>query len=58
MINLLLLNNFYPMIHRRIEKESVELLYYGLVTRYGPQSVASASGQHFKLFAFIFDTYN
>ena len=26
-INLLLLNNFYPVIYRRIQKESDELLY-------------------------------
>ena len=45
-INLLLLNNFYPVIYDiRVQKESDELLYiYGLVTLYGPQSVASASG--------------
>ena len=39
-----LLNNFYPVIsHRRAQKESVEFVVYGLVTRYGPQSAASAS---------------
>ena len=44
--NLLLLNNFYPVIYRRVQKENDELLYNtGLVTRYGPQlSVVSASG--------------
>ena len=26
------------MIYRRVEKESDELLYIGLVTRYGPQT--------------------
>ena len=35
-INLLLLNNFYPTIYRRV-------IVYDLVRRYGPQSVASAS---------------
>ena len=47
-MNLLLLNHFYPaMSHRRAqkEKESDEFIAYGSVTRYGPQSVASASGQ-------------
>ena len=40
----LLLNNFYPvMSRRRVRKESDELLCTVLVTRYGPQSVASAS---------------
>ena len=40
-INLLLLHNFYPVIsYRRIQKDSDELLYRVLVTRYGPQSVA------------------
>ena len=44
-INLLLLNNLYLMIsYRRVQKESDEL-YTVLVTRYGPQSVASASGE-------------
>ena len=32
------------MSYRRVQKESDELLYIGLVTRYGPQLVASASG--------------
>ena len=45
--NKFILNNFYPVTsYRRVEKESDELLcVYGLytVTRYGPQSVASAS---------------
>ena len=41
MINLLRLNNFYPvMSYRRVQKESDELLCNGLVTRYGPQSAA------------------
>ena len=31
------------------EKESDEHVVYGLVTRYGPQSVASASGEDSKL---------
>ena len=32
-------------MYRRVRKESDELLYvYGSVARYGPQSVASASG--------------
>ena len=44
-INLLPLDNFYPAIsYRRVRNESGELLYMVLVTRYGPQSVASASG--------------
>ena len=46
-IMLLLLNNFCPVIScRRVQKESDELEFvvYGLVTRYGPQSVASANG--------------
>ena len=38
-INLLLLNNFYLVIsYRRVEKESDELLYTRLVTRYGPRT--------------------
>ncbi|CAD1480804.1 unnamed protein product, partial [Heterotrigona itama] len=38
-INLLLVNNFYPMIsYRRVEKESDEFIVYGLVTRYGPRT--------------------
>ena len=44
-IRLLLLNNFHPVIsHRRVQpiKESGELLYTVLVTRYGPQSVKEA----------------
>ena len=49
MINLLLRNNFYPVMpYRRVRKESDELLYIlvivylheYLVTRYGPRSVA------------------
>ena len=36
-INLLLFNNFCLVIQRRI-------IVYGLITRYGPQSVARASG--------------
>ena len=45
-INLLLLDNFYQMIsYRRVQKESDELFaVYGSVTRYDPQSVASARG--------------
>ena len=40
---LIIINNFYPVIlYRRVEEESDEL--YGLVTRYGPQSVASVGG--------------
>ena len=40
MINLLLFNNLYPVISdRRVRKGSDELLVYGSVTRYGPQSV-------------------
>ena len=36
----------YPVIpYRRVQKESDELLDTVSVTRYGPQSVASASGQ-------------
>ena len=37
--------------YRRVqrERESDELLYTVLVTRYGPQSVASASGQSSRL---------
>ena len=38
MINLLLRNNFYPvMMYRRVRKEMEELLYTVLVARYGPQ---------------------
>ena len=44
MIDLLLLDNFCPVIsHRRVQKESDEFIVYGSVTRYGPQSVASAT---------------
>ncbi|KOX71901.1 hypothetical protein WN51_03046 [Melipona quadrifasciata] len=44
MTNLLLLNNFYPVIsYRPVRKEKRRIVVYGLVTRYGPQSVASAS---------------
>ena len=43
--NLLLLHHFYSVIsYRQVQKESDELLCTVLVTRYGPQSVASASG--------------
>ena len=48
MTNLLLLNNFYPVISLPTsskERESDELLYTALVTRYGPQSIASTIGQ-------------
>ena len=42
-INWLLFNNFYPvMSYQRVEEESDES-YTVLVTRYGPQSVASAT---------------
>ena len=47
MMNLSLLNNFCPVTsYLRVQKkrESDEFLYTILVTRYGPQSVASASG--------------
>ena len=45
MTNLLFLNNLYPVVsYRRVQKESDELFVYGSVARYGPQSVASASG--------------
>ena len=38
MINLLLVNNFCPvMSYRRVQKESVELLYTDSVVRYGPR---------------------
>ena len=41
-VSLLLLNNFYPVIsHQRAQKRRI--IVYGSVTRYGPQSVASAS---------------
>ena len=40
MINLLLL-----ILYRRVQEESDEITVYGSVTRYGPQSVDSASGQ-------------
>ena len=46
-INLLLLNNFHPVMSYDIdqfEKGSDELLCTVLVTRYGPRSIASASG--------------
>ena len=56
-INLLLLSNFYPVIsYRRVQKISDELLFYDLVTRYGPQSVASASGRS-SLFFRIFNKF-
>ena len=43
-INLLLLDHFCPVIScRRVRKESDELLCTDSVTRYGPQSVASAT---------------
>ena len=43
MINLLLVNNFYPvMSHRRVQRKKEATNF--LVTRYGPQSVTSASG--------------
>ena len=42
-INLLLLNNFYPVIMTG-SKRKRRIIVYGLVSRYGPQSVASASG--------------
>ena len=46
MINLSLLNNFYPVIlYRRVRNRKRRIIVYG-VTRYGPRSVASASGQN------------
>ena len=45
-IHLLLLNHFYPASYRRVSKESDELLLYGLVARYGPQSVVVTSCVH------------
>ena len=49
MRNLLLLDNFDPAIsilHRQVQKERRRrIIAYGSVTRYGPQSVASASDQ-------------
>ena len=48
-INLLLLDNFYPIISYTDEFKKTAANYctyiYGSVTRYGPQSVASAIGQ-------------
>ena len=47
MINLSLLDNFYPVTsYRRVRKKKKEtkLLYTVLVTRYGPQSVAQRKG--------------
>ena len=45
-MNLLLLDSFYPVTsYRQVRKESDELLYTVLVTRYGPQSVTNANGQ-------------
>ncbi|KAF3423979.1 hypothetical protein E2986_12756, partial [Frieseomelitta varia] len=39
-INLLLLNNFYPVIsYRWVEKRKRRFIVYGSVTRYGPQSI-------------------
>ncbi|KAF3425571.1 hypothetical protein E2986_14022 [Frieseomelitta varia] len=46
LINLLLLNNFYPAISYNIDefkKKATRYCIRGLVTRYGPQSVTSAS---------------
>ena len=46
MINLLLLNNFYPVTSLPTSSKRMRrIVVYGLVTRYGPQSVAGASGQ-------------
>ena len=43
-LSLLLLNHFYPVIsHRRVSKRKRRIIVCGSVTRYGPQSVASAS---------------
>ena len=47
MTNLLLLNNFYPVIVPTCSKRKRRIIVHGLVTRYGPQSVASASRQLF-----------
>ena len=47
MINLVLLNNSYPVDiipTSSKEKESDEFIVHGSVARYGPQSIASASG--------------
>ena len=46
MRNSLLPNNFYPMIW--VQEEGDELSCDGSVTRYGPQSAASASGQFYR----------
>ena len=51
-INVLLLTNFYPVIsYGRVQKGDDELLY--TVTRYGPQSVASA-----QFLSIPFDLFN
>ena len=45
-INLLLLNNFYPMVSYDIDefkRIATNYSIYSSVTRYGPQSVASAT---------------
>ena len=39
--NKFILNNFYPVIYRRVQKESDKLLYTVCVTRYGPHLVAN-----------------
>ena len=44
-VNSLLLNSFYPVnIIPTSSKRKRRTIVHGLVTRYGPQSVASASG--------------
>ena len=45
MISLLLLDNFYPVTsYRRAQEKQKATNNYGPVARYGPQSVAGASG--------------
>ena len=38
-VNLFFLDNFYPVVYRRVRKESDESLYTVLVARCGPQAV-------------------
>ena len=48
MINLFFFNNFYPVIPIN-SKGKRRIIVYGLVTRYGPQSVVSATDWELRL---------
>ena len=55
MINLLLLNNFYPYLsYHTSSKESDKLLYTRLVTRYGPRNQLPTQGVNRRYYYLVF----